>query len=144
MGKSGSFHTGILYSNESEHLTTHNDKDKSHTHHVSQRSQGYILSESTYIKTYKTGKMPTLLEVRVVVTPEGTVDEKEQESFVGVGNVLLLNLGSGYRGIFNSEHLSSCTHDTCTFSYVYYASIESWKENQLLCLIDDIRALALS
>lgn len=42
------------------------------------------------------------------------------------------------------EHLSGYTHDACTFLYVSNASIENLKENQLLCLIDDIRALVFS
>lgn len=69
--------------------------------------------------------MSPLLEVRVGLPWGDSGWEGAGEGLLGAGNVLLLNLGAGYTGTFNGEHLPGCAHDVCTFQYVYYVSIGS-------------------
>lgn len=86
-----------------------------------------------------------LLEVKVVVSHERIVSGSGQERALWLLVIFCILIWVLVTQAYSvCEHLPSYTHKVCTLLFVYYASIESLKENQLLCLIGDIRALALS
>ena len=61
-----------------------------------------------------------VVEVRIVVTPEDTDREREQETFWDDGNI---DLNGGYNSYIHKQKLSISSLKICALYYICYASI---------------------